>query len=136
MMLYGDNTFYRRNYSLYSRPGGYNRPATSRVTYSRPESQTRYYQENPNLKMGSGQSVTEANDIFFQTREEAVCVLKTLQDLLSEYDQVTVADLYDAAGITTTFTQNKYGWYNIENARIRPSQGGYVLLMPKTKYLD
>lgn len=78
----------------------------------------------------------EPDDIVFDTRREAVDVLMELRHILEEYDQVTVADLYDAAGISTTFTQNKYGWYNIESARIRPVSNGYILIMPATKLLD
>lgn len=75
-------------------------------------------------------------DIVLRSRGEAEEVLDVLREIISEYDQVTVADLYDAVGITGEFTDNKYGWTNLSGARVRLIRDGYLLDLPRAKELD
>ena len=49
------------------------------------------------------------DDVIFETRAEAELVLDGMLEILnSEYKQVTVSDFYDLAGMSTSFTDNKY----------------------------
>jgi hypothetical protein len=91
--------------SMYDRRGEASRPATARYSY---------------------------DDITIDNRGEAEQVLRQMCDLIDTYGVVTVADLYDLVGVTGDYTDNKYGWTNLGNARIvRTRDGGYLIDLPK-----
>ena len=69
------------------------------------------------------------DDVIFESRGEAELVLDGMLEILnSEYKQVTVADFYDLAGMSTTFTDNKFGWTDLRGSRVcgSPSRGYYI----------
>ena len=77
-------------------------------------------------------------DVVFDNRADAESVLDGMIEILnSEYRQVSVADFYDLAGISTSFTDNKYGWTDLRGARVvgSPSRG-YIIELPKCVALD
>jgi len=76
------------------------------------------------------------DDIVFTSRAEAEDVLFHLVELIQKYDQATVMDLYDLAGITFNFTDDRYGWKELGRARVIPVRGGYIIDFPKTILLD
>jgi len=78
------------------------------------------------------------DDVIFETRGEAELVLDGMIEILnSEYKQVTVADFYDLAGMSTSFTDNKYGWIDLRGARvIGSSSRGYYIDLPRCVSLD
>ena len=75
------------------------------------------------------------DDITLDTRGEAELVLTRMDEIMEAYDQVRVADLYDLVGITGDYTDNKYGWTNIRNARIVRTRDGYKIEMPRAHAL-
>lgn len=75
-------------------------------------------------------------DIVFPTRGDAEVVLSHLVDLTIEYGQATVADLYDLAGITSNYTDDKYGWTNLSRSDVSPIRGGYVINLPRPILID
>lgn len=76
------------------------------------------------------------DEIVLETRGEAETVLSHLVDLTIDYNQATVADLYDLVGITSNFTDNKYGWTDLRGAGVTRVRGGYLLDLPRTQLLD
>ena len=78
------------------------------------------------------------DDIVFETRGESELVLDGMLEILgSEAHQVTVADFYDLAGMTTNFTDNKYGWTDLRTARVSGSPSrGYWIDLPRCVALD
>lgn len=78
----------------------------------------------------------EYSDIFIETRGEAENVLFQLGELIDMYDVASVADLYDLVGITSNYTDQKYGWTDIRNASVIRTRDGYLLKLPKVKLLD
>lgn len=74
-------------------------------------------------------------DIVFESRSEAEEVLDALTDIVNEYESASIADLYDLVGVTTDFTDNKFGWYALGGASIRRVRDGYILDLPKAKEL-
>lgn len=77
------------------------------------------------------------DDVYFNTRGEAELVLDGMMDILSDYKQVTVADFYDLAGVSTEFTDNKYGWTDLRGTSIKGSPSrGYWIELPKCVALD
>lgn len=68
----------------------------------------------------------------FDYRNDAMDVLSTLREALDMYGQVTVADFYDAIGVTGEFTDNDYGWINLSTAEVvRAMGGGYIIKFPR-----
>lgn len=75
------------------------------------------------------------NDIVVETRGEAEEVIDRMNELIAEYGEVSVADLYDLVGITGNYTDNNYGWDNITNAEPVRVNGGYLISLPKVRPL-
>ena len=77
------------------------------------------------------------DEIVFETRGEAEDVLSILVDLTVDYGMASIADLYDAVGITTNFTDNKFGWTDLRNVTVsRVGRGGYLLNLPRPQALE
>ncbi len=72
------------------------------------------------------------DDIIFDERGDADLVLDQMESAIANYDFVTVADLYDLAGVTCrNYTANKYGWTDIRNAKVVRVRDGYILQLPR-----
>lgn len=76
-------------------------------------------------------------ELIFETRAEAEDVLDSMIDLMQRYHQVTVADLFDAAGVSGNgYTDNSYGWTDLSSAAIVKDRRGYLLSLPNCVELD
>ena len=93
--------------------------------YDRPEESRR---DSYRQQTRSGYSY---NDVIFDNRGDAEEVLNRMDELIDKFGIVSVADLYDMAGITGNYTDNKYGWTDISNAKAVRVQDGYVLKLPR-----
>ena len=79
----------------------------------------------------------EYDDIIFETRGDAELVLEQMDEALSQYNFVSVADLYDLAGVTCRgYTANKYGWADLRGSKIIRIREGYILQLPRTVQID
>lgn len=76
-------------------------------------------------------------ELVFETRGEAEVILERLREALAEYDNVTVADMYELAQITAGFTDHNWGWVgtDLNQARVKPVSAGYLLDMPVPREL-
>lgn len=75
-------------------------------------------------------------EILLATRVEANEVLNRLNDLVDRYTSATVADLYALVGITGNYTDDKWGWRELNAAGITRVPRGYVLDLPSPIHLD
>ena len=72
--------------------------------------------------------------IVFEHRNDALVALSNLKDIFDLYYVVSVADLYDQAGIKCDYTYGRFGWKNyddIHNAKIIKVKGGYMIDLPE-----
>jgi hypothetical protein len=76
------------------------------------------------------------DDITLDNRGEAEDVLSRMDELVSTYGLVSVADLYDLVGITGNYTDNNYGWTDIRSASVIRIRDGYMLKLPKALPLN
>ncbi|MCX7817551.1 MAG: hypothetical protein N2317_08620 [Syntrophales bacterium] len=76
------------------------------------------------------------DDIILSSRGEAEEVLSNLVDLVLDYGQASVSDLYELVGITANFTDNKYGWTDLASASVSRVRDGYMINLPKPVLLD
>lgn len=110
----------------------------SRVNYSRPtqmapdprQAETRRQSTIPT------RGRVEIQDIFLQTRIEADEVIAKLNHLIAQYGQATVADLFDLVGVTGEYTDERFGWVNMQGARPHKTRDGYLLDLPRPVQLD
>ena len=73
-------------------------------------------------------------EIIFEHRNDALVALSNLKDIFDLYYVVSVADLYDQAGIKCDYTYGRFGWKNhdaIHNAKIIKVKGGYMIDLPE-----
>lgn len=78
----------------------------------------------------------DSNDIVYHYKGDAVRALASMYELLSEYGVVRVSDLYHASGLNAEYSDHKYGWTDIDSAKIEKVKDGYIIRMPKALLLD
>lgn len=76
------------------------------------------------------------DEIVVDTRGEAEDILSRMDELIDVYGLVSVADLYDLAGVSSNFTDNKYGWTDIRKAEAIRVSDGYLIKLPRPLPLD
>ena len=76
------------------------------------------------------------DDIIIDNKREAEDVLTVLVEAIEMYEACTVADLYEAVGLPTEFTDHKWGWYELGAAYVKRDRFGYSLVMPKPEPLE
>ena len=101
----------------------------------------RKFSDNSNRRASDTRSSDRVDyqDVVFEERADVEEVLDTLQALIEDYDKATIGDFYDAAGVTPdgNFAKNEeYGWYDLSRARVQRTRDGYVISMPRERYLD
>lgn len=106
---------------------------SSRVSYRS------YYDRPDERKSRNNSDQSRLNygykDLIFDNRGDAEVVLEQMFELLDRYDAVSIADLFDLAGESSNYTDNKYGWTNLEDARVQPVRGGYIIQLPRATTL-
>lgn len=76
------------------------------------------------------------DEIVLNNRGDAEEVLSRMDELISVYGLVSVADFYDLVGKTGDYTDNKYGWTNLRNASVVRVRDGYTIKLPKAIQLN
>ncbi len=75
------------------------------------------------------------DDIVFDNRGDAEEVLYRMEELLERFEVVSVADLFDMAGISCNYTDNKYGWTDLRSAHVERVRDGYIINLPRATSL-
>lgn len=116
---------------LYGGKGSDNRkrPTADKISYRDYSSMSR--RDDRSYGVNRTASGYNYDDIVLDNRGEAEAVLDRMDEVMETYGLVRVADLYDLAGVTGDYTDNKYGWTNIRNARIVRVRDGYKIEMPR-----
>lgn len=119
---------------LYGGKGGGGRSSsTSKVSY-RSYYDDRSRQGEPYYNTGRR---FDYDDIVFETRAQAETVRRQMEETIARYGIVTVADMYDMAGLTTApYTSSNYGWASIRTAETVRVRDGYILKLPKASPID
>lgn len=93
-------------------------------------SYTDFYNGAGAVKIGNERRATDFQNVVMRTRQDAFNVLTALLESIQRYSVATVADLYDAAGVTTSFTDYKFGWANLSDAKIEQTREGFFINLP------
>ena len=114
MILYGESGRSKKN------------STTSKVSYGK------YYNSSQEPRRTQPKTGFDYDDIIFKTRGDADAVLDAMNEIISQYEVVSVADLYDLADVSTdNFNANKYGWTDISGCKAVRVREGYILKLPK-----
>ena len=72
------------------------------------------------------------DNIIFDNRGDAEAVLSAMDEIISQYDVVSVLDMYDLADYTTTnYAAQRYGWSDIHTAKVVRVPDGYIIQLPR-----
>ena len=112
------------------------RPTASRISYGSYFDDRNQRRDERKQTGHSAQSGRSFDDIVFDSIGDAELVLEKMEEILSAYGVVSVADLYDMAELDCPHTYNKYGWTNLASAKVRPVRGGYVIDLPRAMPLN
>lgn len=70
-------------------------------------------------------------EIVISSRQEAEEVIDRMFDLISKYNEATVADLYELVGLENSHVDHTWGWADLRGASVgRVRGGGYLLELP------
>ena len=121
MLLRGDTSARR------SGPSG----GISHISYNKA------YDRRDRSSLDRPRGVMDFDDLILPTRYEAEEVLRSLDNLIETYRIVSVADMYEAAGIRDfEYTARNYGWKDIRRAEVVHVRNGYWLKMPNVSPID
>lgn len=108
------------------RPSGTNRAGN--VQYNRPGSVL--MPDQPPRYYGSTRAMRESKNVIFGTREEAIGVLDQMNEICSQYRQVSVADMNHMCGLPIAAVDQKWGWTNLVGSNVRQTRDGFVMELP------
>ena len=99
-----------------------------------------YERENPQKRDYSyslSRNGFEYDNIIFDTRGDAEAVIDAMNDIISQYNMVSVGDLYELANVPNdNYTINKYGWTDISGCKPIRVREGYILKLPRALPLN
>lgn len=102
--------------------------SASRISYGS------YYSKSQSepLRANPSASALDYDNIIFSNRGDAEAVLVAMEDILDNYQVVSIGDLYELSDIPTpNYTVNKYGWTNLRSAQVIRVSEGYMLKLPR-----
>lgn len=140
MAMGTDGRRYRRNrrgrdetYISYDRYWDYDRPSRrGRSRYDDDEDDYRGRRRS-SRRVPSNEDLDE---FVFDSKEKARRLLDEMQDRIDKYDDVSVGYFLDRIGesIPGDFVSDDWGWYNLDNAKIKPAYGGgWHIIFPKMR---
>lgn len=112
-----------------SRPGDMR--YTSYSARSRYVNEPRTIYSDPRTPSYRARAQHDFSELIIEDRAEAESVIDNLGNIIDTYNVATVADLYDLAGITASYTDRKWGWSDIRGADVRRVREGYLLILPR-----
>lgn len=73
---------------------------------------------------------SQSENFLISSRSEAESVLDMMNDIVSQFEVVSLADLKEMLGHPITHVDNTWGWSSIRTARVRQTREGYLLDLP------
>lgn len=113
------------------RPGSRDHTPYSRISSG---SSRRDPREEPRLTRRS-RARHEFEDVILPSRVKAEEVLDGLYDILSKYEQVSVADFYDLLDETSEPVDEKWGWEDLRGSSVIRRRDGYLINIPSPEPL-
>ena len=103
----------------------------SRFSYNNPISRMAVDpRDSVMLPKQSPHRAREAGEIVLQQKVDADQALDQMMTILSMYDVVSLADLYETLGLQSSHTDNKWGWTSLAGSKVVQIREGYLLDLP------
>lgn len=119
-----------------SQRAGYPGVSTPRIRY---DTSANRDPRDPRLTYPNAISVQrERHDIgqlILSSREDAEMVVDTLREIIERYQVASVGDLYELLGLSSSYTDNKWGWTNLSEITIRQIREGYLIELPNPEVI-
>lgn len=103
--------------------------------YSSPV-QPRREEKVSNSRYRSSRTMNDFEEVILPTRIEAMKVLEELRKGITQYEAVTVRDLYELIGVEFHHVDEKFGWLDLSDAGFRRISSGYLLVLPRPEALE
>lgn len=123
------------------RPGGLGGALVQNMAYHQMSRNSSPRREDPRDRGPSPRArrIHDFREIVLSSRREAEDVLLGLDHQIERYQMASVADLYDLCDIERNYTDAKWGWFDLSNARVQHisgRDGGYLLDLPRPEPLE
>lgn len=112
-----------------------NRPARSAGGYTSYNRMYEQKRESPRELSTRARSNHDFDEIILEHVGEAENVIDQLNELIDQYGQAKVTDLYSMVGISGNYTDDKWGWVDLRSATTSRVRQGYLLDLPKPEFL-
>lgn len=126
--LYGESRSSGRRPSARSSYTNYNRMSSDRHRFG--------IRDEPRQISRRSREQHQFDDIVLDSRLEGEEVLDALEERLNKYGSASVSDLYDFVGVTSDYTDGRYGWKNLRSAKVVKVRDGYLLDLPQPEVLE
>lgn len=141
MMMYGPDSAGKRSTTGYSQRGSAYRPnvnyqSSYKQTPTTSTSNVKYKNESRPYHNETRASGFNSEDYILASRDDAKMVLSQLLEQVDDYGWASLADFFDLVGIDSNFTDNNYGWTNLDFAKFVVVRGGYALRLPRLEPLS
>ena len=141
MMMYGPDSAGKRSTTGYYQRGSAYRPnvnyqSSYKQTPTTSTSNVKYQNESRPYHNETRASGFNSEDYILASRDDAKMVLSQLLEQVDDYGWASLADFFDLVGIDSNFTDNNYGWTNLDFAKFVVVRGGYALRLPRLEPLS
>ena len=141
MMMYGPDSAGKRSTTGYYQRGSAYRPnvnyqSSYKQTPTTSTSNVKYQNESRPYHNETRASGFNSEDYMLASRDDAKMVLSQLLEQVDDYGWASLADFFDLVGIDSNFTDNNYGWTNLDFAKFVVVRGGYALRLPRLEPLS
>lgn len=133
MMIYGEK---RNRFNPNSGPvGGFG--STSRINYGSISTGSRVVSPvNQSPIVEPTRQRFSPNEIIVRSRAEADGIISRMFEILEKYNAVTVSNLYSLVGVSSEYTDTKWGWTNLDDADTKRVRDGVLLVLPPPQDLN
>lgn len=124
---------------LYGSKGSAQRNTFGNISYGSYYNRSGLVNQNPSLAnpmISAKPTLYAVNDVTIPDRGDAEEVLLRMREQISMYGMVSVGDFYDNVGLRANFTDQKWGWFNLDTADIIRVDGGYSIRFPKVQPIE
>lgn len=113
---------------LYKNRGSSDRPYSYTSSYT---SYNHYHDDSRSSVRSSVRKPYDFDDIVYEDRGDAEIVLDSLRERIEYCGYATLLDLYTASNRDCSYTYDRFGWSNLDDARVIPVYDGYIIRLPK-----
>lgn len=125
---------------IFTRAGSNNapnvEPSRPRTSYSSYYASDRERQNNRQNYSQPTRVSTDYTDEWFREYKDADMVLQNMRGEVYQDHTVSIARFYDLIGKVPQQTDYNYGWRDLNQAYIRPTNGGWKIIFPRPEQIN